>query len=272
MDTGDRQYDWGWLNCNDCGIIPNITREWNKLLVDNTKKENDYHQFLTQHAGLFFGNVKCYQVISKLKLGSDHETDFIVFRDNLSYGCGYEIIEIETPHIQPYTQNGNPSSRLTHAIQQIMNWKRWIDDNRSLFSEYISPISDNQNIRDWKISYTIYIGRREKSNESRNQLSHELGIHIHSFDKLTDHLKVYREDFADFSGEISNLPLDVRNQLSNPFFIANSDSEWKEIRKEAKYTSHYFAWNFATILKYRKYNYLLNEFVKQYPNNIENAK
>ena len=50
--------------------------DWEKLLNQNLT-ENNYQTYLTINAGLFLGNENCHLIISKLKLGSELETDFV---------------------------------------------------------------------------------------------------------------------------------------------------------------------------------------------------
>lgn len=69
-------YDWTKFRTSQ--IYEDILSRWNKLLADTSLKEGDYHNFLKSYPSIFFTTVESYIVISKLKLGSDYETDFVI--------------------------------------------------------------------------------------------------------------------------------------------------------------------------------------------------
>lgn len=273
MDNQNEIYDWHYLKSHDCKIMTNLKNDWEAKLNNKNLKECDYHSFLSEHSGLFLGNLKCLQVISKLKLGSDYETDFIVIKDNASVGPSFGIIEIESPHTNPYKKNGNPSSRLTTAIQQILNWKTWINENRNLFSKMLLPTEQNYLITDRMISNIIIIGRREDFNNQtarRNELANALNICIRSFDYLTDKLNEKYFDLVPqiYSNQMNKVSEKAKNDLANPFYKATKDSDWKLFCREIKHNYHYFAHNHEAILKYRVYNDLLNSFKAEYHLNL----
>lgn len=110
--------------------------------------------------GMFLDpDLNSLQVISKLMLGADYETDFVVIHEGASEGIIYELIEIESLHISAYTKKGQPYGRLTHAVQQIENWQQWMLENRYLFTKML-PNFNKRIIRDSNLRFTIVIGRR----------------------------------------------------------------------------------------------------------------
>jgi len=258
-------YNWKILNDQKCNIIESFIKKWNSLLKDKDKNEQFYQKYLSEHAGLFFGNDNISLIISKLKLGCDFETDFVLLRDDYSNGILYELIEIESPHSKPFNKTGEPSARLTKAIQQIHNWKHWHLENRYTFSK-LFPNDNKRIIRDSSLRYKIIIGTRENSNihiEKRNQLSNELNISIRSFDSVTDYLKKrsFNIFLNNFSSEINNLDSKKRNDLANPFYKAISDGEWRN-RSKLKDSIHYIYCNNDFILSSRKFNKLFDYFKK----------
>jgi len=262
----DKIYDWGALNNEGKKFIRKVLEEWNKFLTNKRLKEEDYHEFLSNYAGFFLTESdKSYQVISKLKLGADYETDFVVICEGFSKGIFYELIEIESPHSKPFNKNGQPSHKLIHSVQQIMNWRSWIQDNRHEFSRVL-PYA--RLVRDSNVKFKIIIGTRENSRdfiEERNQYTHEMKIEIRSFDSLTDNLegKTFHESPWIFSAEARQLPLQIRNKLANPFYKATKDADWRKICRKIE-PRHSFAINYELILWMREYNDLLNRFIKQY--------
>jgi hypothetical protein len=86
-------------------MLEEVARAWEKLLGNTRLKELAYHRFLENHAGLFFSDPRTYIVISNLEMGADLKPDLVVVSDNQSYGFRYELIELESPHDQPFTPN-----------------------------------------------------------------------------------------------------------------------------------------------------------------------
>jgi hypothetical protein len=142
IDFQEEIYDWDLLNNKAKKVVDKVLEECEELLTNNKLKEKDYHKFLSNYAGFFLAESDdSYQVISKLKLGTDYETDFVVIYEGFTAGILYEIIEIDAPHTKPFTKNGQPSFKLTNSIQQILNWERWLQDNRRQFSDHDLPFS-----------------------------------------------------------------------------------------------------------------------------------
>lgn len=224
--------NWSLLN-NDRTIVNEAIEQWQALL-DGCHPERVYHDFLKRNANFFLINgLDTYFAVSKLKLGSEFEVDFAIPVEGYSKGLFWELIEIEKPQDAPYNRNGSPSASLTHATQQIRNWKRWIQESRTqtmkLFSVGKVRASRNPNFR-----FSIIIGTRENSErwlEERNQYSLENGIEVRSFDYLTDCLKnrYFRDRSALGSGMWQQENPGLSKKLANPFVEALTDSEWKEL-------------------------------------------
>jgi hypothetical protein len=258
-------YNWNILNDKKCNIIKSFVKKWDSLLKDKNKNEQFYQKFLSDHAGLFFGDDNTSLIISKLKLGCDYETDFVLLRDDYSNGILYELIEIESPHSKPFNKTGEPSARLTKAIQQIHDWKDWLLENRNTFSR-LFPNDNKRIIRDSSLRYKIIIGTRENSSlhlEKRNQLSNEIKISIRSFDSVADYLRKrpFKNFLDNFSSEINSLNSKNRNDLANPFYKAINDGEWRN-RSKLKDSVHYTFCNNDFILSSRRFNILFDNFKK----------
>ena len=263
-------YPWGLLDPGYVGrsIVNTVISDWNNLLNVGAI-EKDYHQFVAEHAGFFFG-ASTSIVISRLKLGSDLETDFVLVTDHASYGFIYELIELETPHISPTTGSSDYSARLTHAVGQIIAWEDWLKDHpeevRKLFPSKLSRLYGERNF-----AFSIYIGRRDDERTNlivRNRLSRKLGIEIRSFDSLTDRLET--RQFSSFPPSISEqmkgFDNKTINQLANPFFKASQHSDWKRIVTDQAFEpfAHMLAKNATLLLRYRAYNNRLKDFIRVY--------
>ena len=100
-------------------MIIRMFREYDSLL---TGKEEALHQFIKTHPALLCPTF--FKVWSKLPLGR-RDTDF-VFREPSG---DYLLVEIEQPSHQLFRNDGQQREELTHAVDQIIDWRRYIEDN-----------------------------------------------------------------------------------------------------------------------------------------------
>lgn len=251
-----------WSFVKSSPIYTSVCDRWIEMLKNKALGEEDYQQFLTEHAGFFFSRHlggEDQLVSAKIRLGSDFTTDFIIATSVRSYGVNYTLVEIESPHSPPYTAAGAPSSRLNTAVQQVQDWQRWIERNRE---EAKRLFPSKQFIRgdDPNFSYMIVIGRRQnlRGHESkRNHYARSLGIAIRTFDYFTDDLFARR--FSPFTWISRDLvpviSAQENNEFTNPFYIAYSDPEWRSIAKDGEYdVSHMIARNLDLVMRNRRYN------------------
>ena len=97
----------------------------------------DYEQFLNQaplRESVLQDYLSTYRILldpwarnvhRKRRIGSEYVTDFIIE----TYDGNYKLVEIEKPTDRLYLNNGNPSSALTHAEQQVLDWQGWVRRN-----------------------------------------------------------------------------------------------------------------------------------------------
>ncbi len=231
-------YNWLLLNKERRGLLEEVVQEWETLLGDKKLKELAYHKFLEDHAGLFFSNpCGTYIVVSNLALGADLKPDLVVVSDNQSYGFRYELIELESPHDQAFTAKKRQSAKLTHALQQVEDWQRWLAKHPDSAKELL-PSKSHLLWGDPQVSYTVVIGRRDRmlrNNEIRIQKSVKYGCSIRSFDHLTD--KIRQNAFLDCGlFERSNRLTDEEmNRIASPFFRTMSSAAWKSYRTSAEF-------------------------------------
>lgn len=250
-------------------IVDAILSDWQKLCDDNSRTESDYHSYLAKHAGFFLSpSMHTSVVISKIKLSSELETDFVVATDQQSLGFRYEFIEIESPHAGSLTRGRDYSARLTHAVRQVNDWQNWLKNHPPEAKE-LFPSKDFILFGEPNFHFSIYIGRREterRYTHLRNRYGRKLGIDIRSFDAFSDHLK--GKGFTTTtpvlpSAELKRLGKYVRNSLANPFFTAYSHAEWVSIVKDPDFNryAHMIAENARLLLAHRKYNDRLKDFL-----------
>ncbi len=179
-------YDWESLIKTP--LYRNILDNWRALLDNNRLKEADYHNFLATNPAIFLMERNSYLAISKLKLGSEYETDFVIVKEGYSNGTIYELIEIESPHTALFDKSGKPTAKFNAALQQIRDWKRFLINNKPIFKR-ILPTTNTRIISNSRLRFKIIIGRRTHDLdqlEKRRQISEEENIEIISFDRLTE--------------------------------------------------------------------------------------
>ena len=232
--------------------------------------EEVYHQFLATHASLFFFNgLDHYLTLSKIRLGANHIIDLAVPKEGYSRGLSWNLIELESPHCAPYTRGGDPSKALSHGLQQIRNWRRWITDNREE-ARRTFPSIGVRTIRDPNFRFTLVIGTRENSKrflEERNQLADEERVRIRSFNFLADLLRhhVHFNEFRFLDGDC-RFPRAVGNWLASPFSMAIPDKDWRIFLGEFRSVGSFWLPKIAEVLVQRRpYNTkMLTEFMRKY--------
>lgn len=128
-------------------------------------------------------------VIPQKRLGAEFVSDFII-GEKSSIGFEWEVIELESPKSPMFTNKGDPSKTLTHAIRQIQDWRSWLKKNQDYASRSRNKHGLGLSDIDSNCRGSIFIGRREQlresDNERRRQMMSDLRIDIHSFDFLVD--------------------------------------------------------------------------------------
>ena len=258
-------HNWERLNEENNPIVNRVRAEWDALLCDKTCKERHYQRFIAEHAGFLFSpEWHSALILSKIRLGSEYEVDFVIPHDRASLGLTYELIEIESPHSTPYTKHGDPSARLTHAVQQVQNWMVWLNANPGQAKRIFpaTTLGDSPSL-----TYTVVMGTRDNSRnwlDRRNEFGKQTNILIRSFDWFSDLLQKHLfEVFGPSSQtEFNKLTPEVSNALVNPFCKALTHQQWTEFNRRTVLSGHGIADNADLIVETRKLNRLFDEFVK----------
>ena len=97
-------------------------------LINNPETtEPQVQAFLEEPAHQFLIAPAHKNIFPRKPIGGKYVTDFVV---ELADG-DYELIEIESPNKAIYQQAGEePTAHFTHAITQVEDWLRFVDDNR----------------------------------------------------------------------------------------------------------------------------------------------
>lgn len=253
---------YNWSDFSDSKLYKDIVFNWEQMLSNSKLKEQDYHNYLFENPAIFLAKHSCYLVISKLKLGTDYETDFVVVEEGYSEGTKFELIEIENPHTKLFDIKGKPTSSFNSALQQIRDWRRCLIENKSFFKRTF-PTSTTRIVNNSKITFKIIIGRRSdnlEELEKRRQISEEQNIEIISFDRLTEiaKQKLFFNESRIFAGQMNSVSSYLKNELANPFYKCTTDSEWRKICNRGH--SHFYSNLIENIVKMRTYNEHFEEF------------
>lgn len=269
MTLRDFEHDgiapWSVLCGRGATFLKPIERKWVSLISEPHVKERQLHEFLSNHASLFFG--QDVFVISRAELGSDFQADFVVVRDEASCGIDYTFVEIETPQCPVYTRSGNPSAGLTHAMQQVRDWRTWLTRHRGHVRRFF-PSSYCGWDEFTNLSFCVIIGRRGSPDlltARRNVLAREAGIKIRSFDYFTDMLRARFSFLRDLAPHDAGTKLrpGTLSQLANPFARAYSWRAWKRVVERRHFDwCHVVEHNAEVLLAHRTYSRECVTFLK----------
>lgn len=166
---------------NSLDYLARILREYEQLLNQSSIRERVLQIYLETYPILLDPSVRIVHPMRQL--GTEYVTDFIIE----TYDGNYKLVEIEKPTDRLYLHNGDPSSALTHAEQQILDWQGWIRRNIAyLRHEHGLMMNDPEGL--------VIIGRRSQmSPEDLRRLNERnLGLRgcmqIMTFDDLSRRL------------------------------------------------------------------------------------
>jgi len=94
-----------------------------ELLNTQKRNENKLQECLTKSPILL--GLEYSKVIPKHKLGAEYEVDYALEK----YTGLIDLMEIESSSLPIFTKQGNPSSYLVHAEQQVIDWLDWVEKN-----------------------------------------------------------------------------------------------------------------------------------------------
>ncbi len=144
-------------------------------------------------------------LFAKVTLGGQYQTDFAFCSLN-STGAWWTFVELERSDVPIFTQGGNPSKYLTHAIRQVMDWQAWLIDYpeyaKSELQKLFKDDSREFQYADYfrrSCNVIIVIGRRDnlsqETNRRRIQLcSENPRLEIITYDRLFDDYDVDKEE------------------------------------------------------------------------------
>jgi hypothetical protein len=180
------------------------------VLDSGERREERLQQVLTAHpallAPLVVGSWNNY-VIPKVRLGSEHVTDYLVMGLN-SLGPQWVAVEIEGQQHQLETRSGSLSAPTRHAVEQINDWREWLTTNIAYAHSALGLYGITN-----RVPGLVIIGRSDPTIErraARSRSGEDSNIAIHSWDWLLRNASNLRQggrsDFAD-AGARAMLPV-----------------------------------------------------------------
>lgn len=165
-------------------------------LLNTTTGERAVHRYLKNHPKLVWATfMRCGghsdYVIPEFALGGKFRTDFLIMQ-SFSGGWNIALVELEPVDKKLFNQDGTPTKRLKGAIQQIDDWRRYVDSDKAAFCSALADAAMTDDLfqpefndgreprcvkwplRDPRtyltIDYHIVMSRRDDLNEISQQL------------------------------------------------------------------------------------------------------
>jgi hypothetical protein len=185
-----------------------VRQEWGTLLNSPAGcDERRIHIFLTNHPSLVPGALSmtgpsghapfANALITEAPLaGIGKRVPDFIWLANDSANFTPVFIEIESPYKRWFTEAGVPDHRLTQAMNQLAEWRSWLNrpENVSIFYENFKIPNDLRRFRSFKPEFVLIYGRRAEFEEKPNlrSLRHQFeraGQVVMTFDRLAPEQK-----------------------------------------------------------------------------------
>jgi hypothetical protein len=113
LSSGDINYvrRYGYAEIN------NIVKEFNKLLEDSKKQEEDFQKFIESHA-VMLAQFHAHKLFVKPKILGKYAADFACLTTNDQL----LLVELENPKLKLFKKDGHPTANLMHAYGQVRDW------------------------------------------------------------------------------------------------------------------------------------------------------
>jgi len=181
--------------------INRLAGELEKVITE-AQDERPIQKFFEQDPGLLVQLVHYHHarwVFPQPRLGSEHIPDFMICGKD-STGYHWHLVELENPNYEALTKKGNPSAKLTHAMQQIYDWRIWLRKNCQYAQSELGYLD-----LDGEFDATIVIGRREDMSPKDRERYRELSrnkIEVMSYDRLLDRVVYLAKRWREFHNEL----------------------------------------------------------------------
>jgi len=155
-------------------------------IVNAAQDERSIQKWCEQNpVGLlsFLGGVGRGWVFGRPKLGAEFVPDFMLCSLD-SGGYHWHLIELENPRYSALTQQAAQNAKLTHAVQQILDWRIWLRRN----VQYAQSELGYRDL-DAEFESSVVIGRRKEMSRTEKSRYRELSrdrITVMTYDRFIE--------------------------------------------------------------------------------------
>lgn len=96
-----------------------------RMLNDSELNERDLHDFVFENPLIL--TAYGISIQSEVRLGNTYRIDLVIRKGGLQEQV--TLIELEHHRHEIFTASGQPRAEITHAIQQVQDWIRWLREN-----------------------------------------------------------------------------------------------------------------------------------------------
>ena len=151
-------------------------------VIKTARKESDVQDYIKRNKKWFvpLSILKAYDfghhfscVVPEYQLGAEYRLDYLLIGKN-SLGYQFVFVEFEDVNVDFKLKTTNSETdKVRKGINQIRDWKRWIEQNNGYFfnSEGIKEFTNNMPL--WAFHYCLIVGRRDRMDDMSNQLRGE---------------------------------------------------------------------------------------------------
>ena len=135
---------------------------------------------------------------SEINFGTELRCDFAWLNDN-SAGPEWVLVEVEKPRMELFTRSGEPTQKLSHAIEQVKSWRRYFDKNPHEKRRIFGAAST---FRFVVVAGDTEIWSQPKPAQWRADENKNSGIEVRSsaiFHRAIDHITKRPDDFWSFA-------------------------------------------------------------------------
>lgn len=163
-----------------------------RQVLEEAKVEEDMQKFLAENSiflAQHLGGGHGRYVLPKPKLGAELVPDFLI-AEMSSIGIEWYGVELKSPVAKVCTSSGQASQHTTRAIQQIIDWRAWLQSNQAYARNPKSEKGLGLVGITPDLPATVLIGRSgnfpDKFNDYRRQTKSGLNVEIHTYDWLVE--------------------------------------------------------------------------------------
>jgi hypothetical protein len=164
-------------------------------VIETAKDEAQIQQFLTERPHLLTAVLRGAQgcwLVPQLRLGDKYVADFFM-ADADSAGIRWQLVELESPRVQPLTKTSEWRKEARHAQHQISTWRHYLREN--LDSARKPREDEGLGLVDVEsgVPGLILISRRNMVVRDpawmRRELSIDSGVAMHTYDWLIEQVE-----------------------------------------------------------------------------------